>query len=123
LCVGISRDSTHKRRPTGGKRISIRKKRKFELGRPAAMTKLVSGIKKRVRTVRARGGNIKFRALRLDFGSFSWGSEGMSANPPINSGVCLTNAIIIITPPNQTIVRSFVRSTSLLWAWVRLSRC
>jgi hypothetical protein len=74
------------------------------------MTKLVSGIKKRVRTVRARGGNIKFRALRLDFGSFSWGSEGMSANPPINSGVCLTNAIIIITPPNQTIVRSFVRS-------------
>jgi len=78
LSAGISRDSTHKRRASGGKRISIRKKRKFELGRAPAMTKLVSGIKKRVRTVRARGGNRKFRALRLDFGSFSWGSEGTS---------------------------------------------
>ena len=76
--MGISRDSTHKRRATGGKRISIRKKRKFELGRPAAMTKLVSGIAKRVRTVRARGGNLKYRALRLDFGNFSWGSEAIA---------------------------------------------
>ena len=41
-CVhaGISRDSFHKRRKTGGKRTSIRKKRKFELGRPAANTKV-----------------------------------------------------------------------------------
>lgn len=30
---------------------------------------------KRVRTVRCRGGNIKFRALRLDSGNFSWGTE------------------------------------------------
>lgn len=28
-----------------------------------------------VRTVRCRGGNSKFRALRLDTGNFSWGSE------------------------------------------------
>merc|ERR1712007_164383 len=28
--------------------------------------------------VRARGGNLKFRALRLDQGNFSWGSEGLS---------------------------------------------
>ena len=38
--LGISRDHWHKRRATGGKRKPIRKKRKFELGRPAANTKL-----------------------------------------------------------------------------------
>lgn len=30
---------------------------------------------KRVHKVRGRGGNIKFRALRLDSGNFSWGTE------------------------------------------------
>ena len=30
---------------------------------------------RRIHTVRVRGGNIKFRALRLDQGNFSWGSE------------------------------------------------
>jgi len=73
--MGISRDSTHKRRHTGGKRISIRKKRKFEMGRQPAMTKLGA---KRVHHVRTRGGNTKFRALRLDTGNFSWGSEAIS---------------------------------------------
>lgn len=38
--MGISRDSMHKRRSTGGKRIQMRKKRKFELGRPPANTKV-----------------------------------------------------------------------------------
>ncbi|KAK7084302.1 40S ribosomal protein, partial [Halocaridina rubra] len=38
--MGISRDHWHERRATGGKRLQPRKKRKFELGRPAAMTKL-----------------------------------------------------------------------------------
>merc|ERR1712244_188014 len=28
-----------------------------------------------VHTVRCRGGNLKFRALRLDAGNFSWGTE------------------------------------------------
>jgi small subunit ribosomal protein S8e len=40
--MGITRDSMHKRRATGGKRMQMRKKRKFELGRPPANTK-VSG--------------------------------------------------------------------------------
>lgn len=31
---------------------------------------------KRIHKVRTRGGNIKYRALRLDSGNFSWGSEG-----------------------------------------------
>ena len=30
---------------------------------------------KHVATVRARGGNLKFRALRLEAGNFSWGTE------------------------------------------------
>ena len=62
----------HKRRHTGGKRKSICKKRKFLMARPAAMTKIGA---KRVHVVRCRGGNLKFRALRLDSGNFSWGSE------------------------------------------------
>ncbi len=47
--------------------------RRYELGRQAAMTKLSSNVC--VRRVRVRGGNSKFRALRLDHGNFSWGSE------------------------------------------------
>ena len=61
--MGISRDSLHKRRATGGKRPQTRKKRKFESGRPASMTKLAA---QRVHLVRTRGGNTKYRALRLD---------------------------------------------------------
>ncbi|XP_024403915.1 small ribosomal subunit protein eS8 [Physcomitrium patens] len=74
--MGISRDSTHKRRATGGKKKSWRKKRKYELGRQGAMTKLSSN--KTVRRIRVRGGNSKFRALRLDTGNFSWGSEAVT---------------------------------------------
>lgn len=33
---------------------------------------------KRVHLVRTRGGNRKFRALRLDTGNFSWGSEAIT---------------------------------------------
>ncbi|KAJ7298140.1 hypothetical protein O6H91_Y015200 [Diphasiastrum complanatum] len=74
--MGISRDSTHKRRATGGKKKSWRKKRKYELGRQPAMTKLSSN--KTVRRIRVRGGNLKFRALRLDTGNYSWGSEALT---------------------------------------------
>eukprot|EP00178_Gracilaria_changii_P014333 TRINITY_DN40453_c0_g1_i1.p1 TRINITY_DN40453_c0_g1~~TRINITY_DN40453_c0_g1_i1.p1 ORF type:complete len:209 (-),score=37.01 TRINITY_DN40453_c0_g1_i1:49-675(-) len=73
--MGISRDHYHKRRKTGGKRVALRKKRKFELGRPAANTKIGS---KRIHLVRTRGGNTKHRALRLDHGNFSWASERVS---------------------------------------------
>jgi len=70
--MGISQDGWHKRRKTGGKRNPIHKKRKYELGRPAANTKIGA---KRIHLVRCRGGNIKHRALRLDTGNFSWASE------------------------------------------------
>ncbi len=70
--MGISRDSRHKRRATGGRRNIHQKKRKFELGRPAANTKIGA---KRVHLVRGRGGNMKFRAIRLDAGNFVWPGE------------------------------------------------
>ncbi|KAI0769376.1 ribosomal protein S8e [Trametes elegans] len=70
--MGISRSSRHKRSHTGAQRAYYRKNRKFELGRQPASTKLGP---KRIHTVRVRGGNIKFRALRLDSGNFAWGSE------------------------------------------------
>jgi small subunit ribosomal protein S8e len=76
--MGISRSGLHKKRPTGGKRHIHRKKRKFELGRPSCGTKLTpSGGKetRRVRSVRVRGGNLKWRALRLSEGNYSWGTE------------------------------------------------
>lgn len=72
--MGISRDSRHKRRLTGGRRHDNQSKRKFEMGRPPANTKLTHD-EKRVHLVRTRGGNVKFRALRLDKGNFAWGSE------------------------------------------------
>ncbi|KAK4386925.1 40S ribosomal protein S8, partial [Sesamum angolense] len=76
LLRGISRDSMHKRRATGGKKKAWRKKRKYELGRQPANTKLSSN--KTVRRVRVRGGNVKWRALRLDTGNYSWGSEAVT---------------------------------------------
>tara|TARA_B110000305_G_scaffold233617_1_gene290351 strand:+ start:688 stop:1302 length:615 start_codon:yes stop_codon:yes gene_type:complete len=73
--MGINRDSRHKRRSTGGRMPVHQKKRKFEMGRQPAMTKLGQ---KRVRPVRGRGANMKYRALRIDAGNFSWGSEAVS---------------------------------------------
>eukprot|EP01017_Pseudomicrothorax_dubius_P008762 TRINITY_DN128_c0_g1_i2.p1 TRINITY_DN128_c0_g1~~TRINITY_DN128_c0_g1_i2.p1 ORF type:complete len:204 (+),score=72.28 TRINITY_DN128_c0_g1_i2:189-800(+) len=73
--MGISRDSRHKRRLTGGRMPIHKKKRLFEMGRQPALTKLGE---KRVRRLRVRGGNFKFRALRLDHGNFTWQSEGFT---------------------------------------------
>mmetsp|Transcript_121755 Transcript_121755/g.389665 ORF Transcript_121755/g.389665 Transcript_121755/m.389665 type:complete len:184 (+) Transcript_121755:135-686(+) len=42
------------------------------MGRPSALCKLGA---KRVRAVRCRGGNMKYRGLRVDAGNFAWGSE------------------------------------------------
>merc|ERR1712179_199661 len=83
--MGISRDKWHKRRATGGRMNQLRKKRKFELGRPPSNTKLGG---KRIHTVRTRGGNKKYRALRLDTGNFSWGSEAISRKTRMIDVVC-----------------------------------
>ena len=78
--MGISNDSKHKRRHTGARRAHFRGKRKFEMGRQPTLTKL--GAKK-VTLVRCRGGNMKHRALRLETGSYSWGSENISRKTKI----------------------------------------
>merc|ERR1712042_101873 len=83
-----------------------RKKRKFELGRPAANTKLGP---QRIHTLRTRGGNKKYRALRLDTGNFSWGSEAISRktriidvvynacnNELVRTKTLVKNAIVVI---------------------------
>merc|ERR1712178_129047 len=73
--MGISRDSFHKRRKTGGKLTKWRMNRKFELGHQPSNSRIGH---KRIRTVRTRGGNTKYRALRLDTGNFSWGTESIT---------------------------------------------
>lgn len=51
------------------------KKRKFEGARPVSSTKIGA---KRIHLVRTKGGNRKFRALRLESGNFNWQSEGVT---------------------------------------------
>jgi len=121
--MGISRDSRHKRRLTGGRRAVHKKKRKYEMGRPSSNTKMGS---KRISIVRARGGNLKFRALRLDSGNFSWGSESVtrkarildvvynaSNNELVRTKTLVKNAIVQIdaTPYRQWYEQHY--STSL----------
>jgi len=52
-----------------------RKKRAYELARQPSMTKMTAA-ENRVRIVRVRGGNKKYRALRLANGNFAWTSAG-----------------------------------------------
>ena len=59
---------------------------RYELGRQPAMTKLSSNVA--VRKVRVRGGNTKFRALRLDAGNFSWGTEVRKQPAPHACACC-----------------------------------
>jgi ribosomal protein eS8 len=86
--IGISRDSRHKRRSTGGRKANLKKKRLYESGRPPAMTKLGAN---RIHAVRVRGGNTKFRALRLDAGNYSWGSEGKNSFFIINKNSSISD--------------------------------
>merc|ERR1719197_339450 len=73
--MSISRNSRHKRRSTGGRMPVHKKKRKFEMGRVPANTKIGD---RRIILVRGRGNNLKHRALKLDHGNFSWGSEAQT---------------------------------------------
>lgn len=93
--MGISRDGRHKRRGTGGRMPCHQKKRKFEGGKPAANTKLAA---KRTRVVRSRGGNVKFRALRLNMGNFMWQSEGVTKKSKIVN--------VVYNPVSNELVRT-----------------
>jgi small subunit ribosomal protein S8e len=78
--------------------LSTGKKRAFEAGRQGANTRIGP---KRIHTVRTRGGNHKYRALRLDSGNFAWGSEGLTrktrviavAYHPSNNELVRTNTL------------------------------
>jgi len=93
--MGISRDSRHKRSETGAKRSYYRKKRAFEKGRQPANTRIGA---KRIHLVRTRGGNRKFRGLRLEAGNFSWGSEGVSRKTRV--------IVVAFHPSNNELVRT-----------------
>ena len=103
--MGLSRDSRKKKRLTGGTRFIHQKKRIFEQARPAANTNLAE---KRIRRIRVRGGNYKFRALRLNTGNFVWASEACAFKTKIlnvvynasNNELVRTNTLV-----KNTIVR------------------
>jgi len=61
-----------------------KKKKQYESGRPATLTKIGE---KRVRRLRVRGGNYKFKALKLDHGNFSWPSEQVTRKTKVLSVV------------------------------------
>ena len=101
--MSISRNSRHKRRATGGRMPIHKKKRKFEMGRVPTMTKL--GARKTI-NVRGRGNNIKRRALRLDHGNFSWGSEATSAKTRVLD--CVYNATNNELVRTKTLVKNAI---------------
>lgn len=93
--MGITRDSRHKRSASGAKRATYRKKRAFEKGRQSASTRIGA---KRIHLVRTRGGNRKFRALRIDSGNFAWSSEGLAKKTRIIR--------VVYHPSNNQLVRN-----------------
>lgn len=77
---------------------------RYELGRQPANTKISSN--KTVRRVRVRGGNVKWRALRLDTGNYSWGSEAVTRKTRILDVVYnASNNELVRT---QTLVKSAI---------------
>ena len=82
--MGISRSFRYKHNSAGGRIAVHMTKRKSDLARSPANTKLVGAAKDvAVHLVRTRGGNIKRRGLRLEAGNFSWGSEAFTAKARI----------------------------------------
>ena len=69
--------------------------RAFEKGRQPANTRIGN---KRIHIVRTRGGNTKYRALRLDSGNFSWGSEGIARKVRV--------IVVAFHPSNNELVRT-----------------
>ncbi|KAK8282938.1 hypothetical protein V6Z12_D08G060200 [Gossypium hirsutum] len=77
---------------------------RYELGRQPGNTKLSSN--KTVRRIRVRGGNVKWRALRLDTGNYSWGSESVTRKTRILDVVYnASNNELVRT---QTLVKSAI---------------
>ena len=99
-----------------------KKKRAFEMGRPMAATKLGE---KKIRKLRVRGGNLKFRALRLNTGNYNWCSEGVafktkvlnvvynaSNNELVRTNTLVKNTIVTVdaTPFRKFLVQHYYGS-------------
>jgi small subunit ribosomal protein S8e len=69
--------------------------RAFEKGRQPANTRIGN---KRIHLVRTRGGNTKYRGLRLEAGNFSWGSEGVARKVRV--------IVVAFHPSNNELVRT-----------------
>lgn len=69
--------------------------RAFDKGRQPSDTRIGT---KRIHLVRTRGGNQKFRALRLDSGNFSWGSEGVARKTRV--------ILVAYHPSNNELIRT-----------------
>ena len=69
--------------------------RAFEKGRQPANTRIGA---KRIHLVRTRGGNQKYRALRIESGNFSWGSEGVARKVRV--------IVVAFHPSNNELVRT-----------------
>ncbi|KAL9620661.1 MAG: hypothetical protein Q9160_004797 [Pyrenula sp. 1 TL-2023] len=67
----------------------------FEKGRQPANTRIGP---KRIHLVRTRGGNTKYRGLRLESGNFSWGSEGVARKTRI--------IVVSFHPSNNELIRT-----------------
>ncbi|EQL01494.1 40S ribosomal protein S8 [Ophiocordyceps sinensis CO18] len=91
--MGISRDSRHKRSASGAKRAFYRAEearfRSWSPGRQYSYWR---------QTVRPRGGNHKYRALRLDSGNFAWASEGCTRKTRV--------IVVAYHPSNNELVRT-----------------
>ena len=90
-CLSYSTNYTTKETTTDARQFN----RAFEKGRQPSNTRIGT---KRIHLVRTRGGNQKFRALRLESGNFSWGSEGVSRKTRV--------IVVAYHPSNNELVRT-----------------
>uniref|UniRef100_A0A2K5DFT5 Small ribosomal subunit protein eS8 n=1 Tax=Aotus nancymaae TaxID=37293 RepID=A0A2K5DFT5_AOTNA len=92
--MGISRDNWHKHRKTGGKRKPYHRKRKYELGRPAANTKIGP---RRIHTVRVPGECCTRKTRIIDV------VYNASSNELVHTKTLVKNCIVLIdsTPYRQ----------------------
>nr|BAS01506.1 ribosomal protein S8 [Lotharella vacuolata] len=79
--MGISRSSLYKRKLTGAKRKKYKKKRNYNKGRKSIEPKLSKSNS--IKFYKVRGGNFKFRAIKLNFGNFSWKSLMLNSRAKI----------------------------------------
>ena len=105
----------HKRKNTGGRRHRFRGKRAFEMGSDAAET--IVG-ENRIGPVRVRGGNMKLRALAVNYANVTDKITGKSQRTEIRAVIknpanvdyqrrgVITKGAILDTPLGQAVVTS-----------------